>query len=1611
VFFKVFNLKVVAADIVAKDTRSLIDTQVSEFDPDQAMRHQMKGQLPQVINRLGEADEIVADNIKNAQNELQELNSKFIDIKYIEDLARLFQKLQLTLEDTSPEEFNSDIKRFLLGIEKMFNMRAEVLDKEHRVLRLVRFFEEVAEYIEIIKGYREEEIKDSNLKLKSEELKTKLLKMNSYVQEFQENNFLIGNFYSSKLNELNSNTSLQRKNQITKSIMTDVNNIFQIMRRFSLQSMKVKELRPQTFLEKIKKNAEQQHPEYDVENNIKIRIEDDNPIFADEVYLTEAFRCLVNNAIRATMESGSEQQIILHSRAILDQRGNEWHRFSVQDNGVGILKDHLKTIFDAGFTTKDKEEGGGLGVPLALRIAKMHAGTLEVESLENEGTTFNFDVPTDFRQKLQIIKKKRFNNISDMFLLFRGKAKQLKILSYLDRNFEIKGSLVYRVDNTNPDNPKLTIAEGSNTGIFDTHLNRIPEKKVFEAQGARKLAVSRRLNKSSDIIFASGAHNEGSMVYLPVTDEFGEVRLLIAIYGKHLRSPTNEIIEAEGHKLPRVLNKFNEWYFSDISEAIMRDIVMRSLEQMEPKLFFESTSQELYNELLIKFQEEIFLNREIYYGKGPDFRKRVVENDVFKIIIPCKTILDKVYSENRRVYVEKVEKDMLKSLVPEMPRERPQTAAEVKSYEKARNEYLKTRERHEVEHWPMLPELPAEPAVFDFGLTFNSSRDTQWPDRLKASLPLTQIKELNSSKRTGTLYESLFTEEQILETVPGIENKLGEYFIRKKGRSRFLILRDELSIMSRDELFAKVDAHFSEKKYGEQNQIFKEILNKVLDQLYKVNYDGRKQELIIEINGKKVFNNGLFFNFAFGSSFEKSGKQGEYVFGMNGHEVLGPILLFDLKTAEKRRIVYKKLVNEALETKKEFFEKLPEGMLHDIRYYFLTNLNVFNGELKEEDFTDENIIRRFARVGVKIKRAKKGLKEEFNGFLVDLFKYACYINRYLSVLNKSDVDKSELATLYLETQEIIAKINDKKVKEGTFVIKNNSDPGMLLIYPEAEYSEAAVEKVYSIISREKKVSRIAARRVKSLSGNRVAVYYKLRTLEGEKLENDVLGAIAAAFNETLKTEGQRKEVNMMDIAMTGEMPKVLSLNINKDNLGRFFTNFKPHWQTFLLQKPICPISIKELPEEIRESEKLIQVFFDYVDTETLVLRKNVEYLLKSAKKLKVSKKTRQELVRIIENDIELTLMRINDWSAQEMFWQEEVFQFNPDFRNVGMMNFVFTQQPKSIMYAEDAWQKINTTSLLVPEQVLSAYNMLVKKKGSNPPIVFKGPLSLRDIKGSLNNENVLKKYFTDPAQNDLSLKAEKGEDVRDNFLRLIDKANQEFRDDIVTNAFVKLYLFQAYMHDWLDDVKKARSWPLLWASWSDSNSKRKEIVAVNMQEDEMIAYFENSLVNGGMFDFVKMKEARFLKAGVVQKWRLPAEIQKNKKVLKQFFNNPESDNLILRSRKNLLKRLGRFAAAKKADLSAEYKEFLFQMEHADVGFITKKDLPKEIQEEKIILNKLFNNSYNDYYLLKDNYTIIDYLNILADTKLIPVSAETREVLEFLIRNLYSFKKEIRIKIV
>jgi signal transduction histidine kinase/CheY-like chemotaxis protein len=118
-------------------------------------------------------------------------------------------------------------------------------------------------------------------------------------------------------------------------------------------------------------------------------------ITADRGQLSQVISNLIINADQAMPEGGTLTVEAMNIEELTDDlsphlSGN-YICIKISDDGVGISKEHQKTIFDPYFTTK--EAGSGLGLATTLSIVTKHDGRIRVKSDLGKGTTFSIYLP------------------------------------------------------------------------------------------------------------------------------------------------------------------------------------------------------------------------------------------------------------------------------------------------------------------------------------------------------------------------------------------------------------------------------------------------------------------------------------------------------------------------------------------------------------------------------------------------------------------------------------------------------------------------------------------------------------------------------------------------------------------------------------------------------------------------------------------------------------------------------------------------------------------------------------------------------------------------------------------------------------------------------------------------------------------------------------------------------------------------------------------------------------------------------------------------------------------------------------------------------------------
>ena len=174
---------------------------------------------------------------------------------------------------------------------------------------------------------------------------------------------------------------IERENKIINDLLTLV-KLDKTDGELNIESVDINALL-ELLMKRLRPIARQQNIEVILESNRLVQAN------VDEVKMTLALSNLVENAIKYNKQNG-------WVRVVLDA-DYQYFTVMVEDSGMGIPEEALERIYERFYRvdkSHSKEIGGnGLGLAITRNIILMHRGTIQVSSVENEGTTFLVKIP------------------------------------------------------------------------------------------------------------------------------------------------------------------------------------------------------------------------------------------------------------------------------------------------------------------------------------------------------------------------------------------------------------------------------------------------------------------------------------------------------------------------------------------------------------------------------------------------------------------------------------------------------------------------------------------------------------------------------------------------------------------------------------------------------------------------------------------------------------------------------------------------------------------------------------------------------------------------------------------------------------------------------------------------------------------------------------------------------------------------------------------------------------------------------------------------------------------------------------------------------------------
>ena len=123
---------------------------------------------------------------------------------------------------------------------------------------------------------------------------------------------------------------------------------------------------------------------------VELDLEASNPnLECDRIHLTNVMFNLIDNAMKY---AGEDPHIVIRTR-----QSEVGLSLSVQDNGMGIAKEHLGKVFERLYRVPTGNvhnvKGFGLGLSYVKNVIERHEGSVQIESTPGEGTTLTLNLP------------------------------------------------------------------------------------------------------------------------------------------------------------------------------------------------------------------------------------------------------------------------------------------------------------------------------------------------------------------------------------------------------------------------------------------------------------------------------------------------------------------------------------------------------------------------------------------------------------------------------------------------------------------------------------------------------------------------------------------------------------------------------------------------------------------------------------------------------------------------------------------------------------------------------------------------------------------------------------------------------------------------------------------------------------------------------------------------------------------------------------------------------------------------------------------------------------------------------------------------------------------
>ncbi|MDP4270581.1 MAG: two-component regulator propeller domain-containing protein [Bacteroidota bacterium] len=254
---------------------------------------------------------------------------------------------------------------------------------------LVRFYKrkldlENSLYLEQQNHQKEQELNDERLSFYTNiahELRTPLTLIIGPLEDLSEDNTI-------------SQTHIKKISLIHRSATRLLNLINQILEFRKTETYNRNLCVVKGDLGAVIRDIELKYEGLNQNSNIKFRVSietEETTLYYDPEIITIILDNLISNALKYTKQG----EIAIFMRNVYEAE-DLLTEIEVRDTGLGIAAEALGRIFDRYYQVKNEHHvsGSGIGLSLVKNLAEIHQGSISVESVAGEGSSFKFRLKT-----------------------------------------------------------------------------------------------------------------------------------------------------------------------------------------------------------------------------------------------------------------------------------------------------------------------------------------------------------------------------------------------------------------------------------------------------------------------------------------------------------------------------------------------------------------------------------------------------------------------------------------------------------------------------------------------------------------------------------------------------------------------------------------------------------------------------------------------------------------------------------------------------------------------------------------------------------------------------------------------------------------------------------------------------------------------------------------------------------------------------------------------------------------------------------------------------------------------------------------------------------------